>query len=86
LTRQNKTWYNEAFDGITVLYSYLSYDIGLGDGSTGILSGNAKSIAKRTAQLDVFLSGKQDNKADMYNFKTDQDEKLRSSMILTGEY
>ena len=84
--RQNATWYNEAFDGITVLYSYLSYDIGLGDGSTGVISGEAKSVPVRTAVQDTFLSGVLENRADLYNFKSDSDNKVRSSMILTGEY
>ena len=84
--RQNATWYNEAFDGITVLYSYLSYDIGLGDGSTGVISGEAKSVPVRTAVQDTFLSGVLENRADLYNFKSDSENKVRSSMILTGEY
>lgn len=84
--RQNATWYNEAFDGITVLYSYLSYDIGLGDGSTGVISGEVKSVPIRTAVQDTFLSGVLENRADLYNFKSDSDNKVRSSMILTGEY
>lgn len=84
--RQNATWYNEAFDGITVLYSYLSYDIGLGDGSTGVISGEAKRVPVRTAVQDTFLSGVLENRADLYNFKSDSENKVRSSMILTGEY
>lgn len=84
--RQNATWYNEAFDGITVLYSYLSYDIGLGDGSTGVISGEAKSVPVRTAVQDTFLSGVLENRADLYNFKSDSENKVRSSMLLTGEY
>lgn len=84
--RQNATWYNEAFDGITVLYSYLSYDIGLGDGSTGVISGEVKSVPVRTAVQDTFLSGVLENRADLYNFKSDSENKVRSSMILTGEY
>ena len=34
----------------------------------------------------TFLSGVLENRADLYNFKSDSENKVRSSMILTGEY
>ena len=64
----------------------MSYDIGLGDGSTGVISGEAKRVPVRTAVQDTFLSGVLENRADLYNFKSDSENKVRSSMLLTGEY
>lgn len=83
--RNSNRWYNEAFDGITVLYTYLSYDIGLGDGSTGVISGEAKSVGTRTAVQDTYLSGVLENKSDLYNFTDDTENKVRSTMMLTGQ-
>ncbi len=84
-TKEGNPWYNEAFDGITVLYTYLSYDIGLGDGSYGEVSADAKNTRSRTAVLDTYLVGIQNGKADLYNFKSNTNDKVRSSMILTGQ-
>lgn len=84
--RNGKAWYNEAFDGVNVLYSYLSYDIGFGSGIEGSPGAGGKGTARRSAVLDTKLTGKLDNKSDLYNFNEEKrDEKVRSSMILTGQ-
>lgn len=84
--RNGKAWYNEAFDGINVLYSYLSYDIGFGNSIVNSPGAGNKGTAIRSAVLDTKLTGQLANKADLYNFNVEtQNEKIRSSMILTGQ-
>lgn len=84
--RSGKHWYNEGFDGISVLYSYLSYDIGFGNSIIDSPGTNGNGTATRTAVLDPQLTGSLLNVSDTFNFnRNTQNEKIRSSIILTGQ-
>ena len=83
--RNGEAWYNEAYAGITVLMSYLSYDIGFGKSIVNAPS-SVSPMDTRLAVLDVRLSGKLDSKGDLYNFKEETaDEKVRSTMFVTAK-
>lgn len=84
--RNGQHWYNEGFDGINVLYSYLSYDIGFGNSIVNSPGAGGKGTERRTAVLDPQLAGSLVSVSDLYNFNPNtQNEKIRSSMILTGK-
>ena len=68
--RYNKNKYNEAFDGVSVLVTDISFDVGYGGNS-----------AKRTNVLDVVLTAQADSKSDLYNFN--DENKVRSSVYVT---
>ncbi len=84
--RAGEQWYNEAFDGITVLMTYMSYDIGYGKSIADGPNNTGIAIPSRTAVLDVRLSGKQDSKSDLYNFdELTANDKVRSTMFVTAK-
>lgn len=84
--RNGEAWYNEAYAGITVLMSYLSYDIGFGKSIVDSPNDTDSPLNVRMAVLDVRLSGKLDSKGDLYNFKEETaDEKVRSTMFVTAK-
>lgn len=84
--RAGEQWYNEAFDGITVLMTYMSYDIGYGKSIADGPNNTGIAIPSRTAVLDVRLSGKQDSKSDLYNFdELTANNKVRSTMFVTAK-
>ena len=84
--RKGETWYNEAFSGVSVLMSYLSYDIGFGKSIVDGPSSSAYPLPSRTAVLDIRLSGRLDYKGDLYNFdEATADEKVRSTMFVTAK-
>jgi hypothetical protein len=68
--RYNQNKYNEAFDGVSVLMTDMSFDIGFGSGN-----------AHRTNVLDPLLTAKTESKSDLYNFT--EDSKIRSSVYVT---
>ena len=68
--RYDKNKYNEAFDGVSVLLTDMSFDIGFGQG-----------MAKRTNVLDPLLVAQAESKSDLYNF--DDANKVRSSVYVT---
>lgn len=84
--RKGERWYNEAFDGVSVLMSYLSYDIGFGK---SIVDGPGKGQEASTTRLSVLdprLSGRLDYKGDLYNFdEATADDKVRSTMFVTAK-
>lgn len=70
--RENKAWYNEAFDGVSVLVSDLKYQIGF------------NADLQRSTVLDPLLQGVAQSKSDLYNFdETMLNETLRTSCFLT---
>lgn len=68
--RYDKNKYNEAFDGVSVLLTDISFDIGFGQGMT-----------KRTNVLDPLLVAQAESKSDLYNFA--DESKVRSSVYVT---
>lgn len=68
--RYDKNKYNEAFDGISVLVTDISFDVGF-----------ELDSAKRTNVLDPLLSAPAESKSDLYNFR--DESKLRSSVYVT---
>lgn len=68
-TRHGDKWHNEAFDGVSVLMTDVSFDVGYG--------GDA---AKRTNVLDPLLTAPTQSKSDLYNFTEDL---VRSSVYVT---
>jgi hypothetical protein len=68
--RYNQNKYNEAFDGVSVLMTDMSFDIGFGSGNS-----------HRTNVLDPLLTAKTESKSDLYNFT--EDSKVRSSVYVT---
>lgn len=92
-------WYNEAFDGISVLVTESVMDLGFYNGKNGDevnnagLQGGARSTATRSLAMNVKLTGKLENKNDLYNFGaslTDEQqiaelrkEKMRTTMWIT---
>lgn len=86
-------WYNEAFDGISVLVSEYVMDLGFYNGNDGEETslGNIKNGTKKTSirstALNVNLVGTQENKSDLYNFdELSLEEKVRTSMFITKPY
>lgn len=70
--RQGNSWYNEAFDGVSVLVSDLRYQIGF------------NSDLNRSTVLDTLLQGVAQSKSDLYNFdETMLNNTLRTSCFLT---
>lgn len=70
--RENKAWYNEAFDGVSVLVSDLRYQVGF------------NSDMQRSTVLDPSLQGVAQSKSDLYNFDdTMLNNTLRTSCFLT---
>lgn len=65
--RAGQAWYNEAFDGVSVLVSDLRYQIGYNAG------------IQRSTVLDPLLAGVSQSKSDLYNF----DEKELSNTLRT---
>ena len=69
--RNNQTWYNEGFDGIEVVYRQWGVQLGFGNGDT-----------VRSCALDTKLTGKLNDRRDLYNFNTESlNEKTRTSMF-----
>ena len=68
--RDGSTWHNEAFDGVSVLMTDISFDVGFGGDS-----------AKRTNVLDPLLVAKAQSKSDLYNFEDESN--IRSSVYVT---
>lgn len=70
--RENKAWYNEAFDGVSVLVSDLRYSLGF------------KVDMQRSTVLDPSLQGVAQSKSDLYNFDdTMLNNTLRTSCFFT---
>lgn len=65
----NQHWYNEAFDGVSVLVTDYVYDIGF-----------ASDSSVRSTVIDTKLLGKADSKSDLYSFEEDD---IRSLVFLT---
>ncbi|WP_024344997.1 hypothetical protein [Lacrimispora indolis] len=84
--RNGEKWYSEAFDGVSVLMSYLSYDIGYGKTIVSGPSASSYPLSSRTTVLDPRLSGKLASKGDLYNFDEETaDDKVRSTMFVTAK-
>lgn len=86
-------WYNEAFDGISVLVSEYVMDLGFYNGkngeetSLGNIENGTKKTSIRSTALNVNLVGTQENKSDLYNFDgLSLEEKVRTSMFITKPY
>lgn len=69
-TRHGEKWHNEAFDGVSVLMTDVSFDVGYGGDS-----------AKRTNVLDPLLTAPTQSKSDLYNFS--DEDLVRSSVYVT---
>ena len=69
-TRNGEKWHNEAFDGVSVLMTDVSFDVGYGGDS-----------AKRTNVLDPLLTAPTQSKSDLYNFSSE--DLVRSSVYVT---
>lgn len=70
--RQGETWYNEAFDGVSVLVSDLRYSLGF------------NADLQRSTVLDPTLQGVAQSKSDLYNFDdTMLNNTLRTSCFFT---
>lgn len=69
-TRDGEKWYNEAFDGVSVLMTEISFDVGFGGNS-----------AKRTNVLDPLLTAPIQSKSDLYNFS--EEDLVRNSIYVT---
>lgn len=69
-TRDGEKWHNEAFDGVSVLMTEISFDVGFGGNS-----------AKRTNVLDPLLTAPTQSKSDLYNFS--DEDLVRSSVYVT---
>lgn len=67
--RTNSRKYNEAFDGVGVLLTDLSFSVGFADTS-----------GHRTTVLDTLLTSTSESKSDLYNFNED---KVRSFVFAT---
>lgn len=67
--RTNSRKYNEAYDGVGVLMTELSFDIGFSDNS-----------GHRTTVLDTLLTSTSESKSDLYNF---DESKVRSFVFAT---
>ena len=65
--------YNEAYDGLGIIYTFTTADIGFG---------GAGFSDRRTNILDPLLSAKADSKSDLYNFKS---KPVRTSIFRTEE-
>lgn len=73
--RQNKKWFNEAFDGIEVVVSEIAFNIGFADGND-----------VRSSALDTKLVGKLGDRRDLYNFEDSSlKEKTRTSQFKTSK-
>lgn len=69
--RDNQTWYNEAFDGISVVYRQWAVKLGFGNGQEA-----------RSSALDTKLTGKLGDRRDLYNFsEASLAEKTRTSLF-----
>jgi hypothetical protein len=67
------TWYNEAFDGISVILSEYMIEVGFSDG-------NGTGVNSRTSALDPKLCGLIESKSDIFNYNSETaKEKIRSS-------
>lgn len=75
-TRDSQTWYNEAFDGMTIINRRWAIQLGF-DGSA---SDKLRSVA-----LDTRLTGLLENRSDLYNFDASTiSEKARTSLFKTS--
>jgi len=73
--RTGKPWYNEGYDGVSVIVADLRYSLGFKSPSS-----------LRSIVLDTLLTGKAENKKDLYNFDDSTlDEKLRTSCFITSQ-
>lgn len=69
--RDNQTWYNEAFDGVSVVYRQWAVQLGFGNGQSA-----------RSSALDTKLTGKLGDRRDLYNFsEASLAEKTRTSLF-----
>ena len=91
--KHTSCWYNEAFDGISVLVSEYVMDLGFYNGkngeetSLGNIEKGTKKTSIRSTALNVNLVGTQENKSDLYNFdELSLEEKVRTSMFITKPY
>ncbi|WP_313130975.1 hypothetical protein [Anaerocolumna sp.] len=71
--KNNNPWYNEAFDGISVILSEYMIQVGFTDG-------NSTGASSRTSALDPKLCGLIESKSDIFNYSSDTaKDKIRSS-------
>lgn len=69
-SRTGQKWHNEAFDGVSVLKTEMTFDVGF-----------SQNGSKRTNVLDPLLTGNSTSKSDLYNFS--DDSKVRTSVYAT---
>ena len=71
LDKEKQHWYNECFDGVSVLVTDYVYDIGF-----------AADSSVRSTVIDTKLLGKATSKSDLYSFEEDD---MRSLVFMTTE-
>lgn len=71
-SRAGEKWHNEAFDGVCVLKTEMTFDVGFSQGGS-----------KRTNVLDPLLTASSSSKSDLYNFS--DDSKVRTSVYATTD-
>lgn len=72
--RDSQTWYNEAFDGIEIIYRQWAVQLGFGNGQDA-----------RSSVLDTKLTGKLEDRRDLYNFDEGSlADKTRTSQFKTS--
>lgn len=73
--RDNRAWYNEAFNGVEVVMSEMAFSVGFGNGQD-----------VRSSALDPKLTGKLVDRRDLYNFEDGSlKEKTRTSQFKTSK-
>lgn len=72
--REGMKWYNEAFEEIKVIENYAGFQLGFGNGQDA-----------RSSALDTKLTGKLEDRRDLYNYSEDSlSEKTRTSQFKTS--
>ncbi|MCC2818864.1 hypothetical protein LK537_16310 [Lachnoclostridium pacaense] len=72
--REGMKWYNEAFEEIKVIENYAGFQLGFGNGQDA-----------RSSALDTRLTGKLEDRRDLYNYSEDSlSEKTRTSQFKTS--
>lgn len=72
--REGVKWYNEAFEEIKVIENYAGFQLGFGNGQDA-----------RSSALDTKLTGKLEDRRDLYNYSEDSlSDKTRTSQFKTS--
>lgn len=72
--REGMKWYNEAFEEIKVIENYAGFQLGFGNGQDA-----------RSSALDTKLTGKLEDRRDLYNYSEDSlSDKTRTSQFKTS--